>query len=530
MWSPGFLLLLLGSACLTVLSDPPDTSHDADQESQEEEKGFMKRILQWVKKNPRKSTQLVVDILEITPLSSPLGKVIKTGMDLFPVRKAEIEDVAGQIRALDVKLDIYRAEMKWDTGAGGAFQMTVNNIEEAWTKYSQLKSSFQKSEKRVALENMFFTFYNQHADDTLVLHQLLTAGSDSLTENLGDVLAAKLRCHEKDITDQFLYLNKLIRKGDILNDKYYNFKDANTEDRDSIAKRMASESASALVQSYHRCISGSAPYIERDVFELIDETKKHQEIANTVKDYLDKTYDRYDWMVFAFTAFYSKGRTYLLKRHVFSGFTEVKKGSVSVAVAKQVKGSYTNAYVVKDAIKECLSDQILCENIPNELKKCKKKVSGKMLSETYTAVHAFKINSQTATSAVDEGSQCLSIESSNPDDIMLADGTSEAPNVLISECGKVLGKYMVFIKSDEEINDVDPCEKIKCDNGGKCVKVSGTSVGVCECKYPFYGKHCKKSLDKYKGGLLKESTEVRPLSSFCGFLYAEEEEECDEFM
>ncbi|CAK6951980.1 uncharacterized protein LOC127369395 [Scomber scombrus] len=135
---------------------------------------------------------------------------------------------------------------------------------------------------------------------------------------------------------------------------------------------MASESASALVRSHHRCISGSAPYKARDVFERINETKKHLEIANTIKDYLDKTY-----------------------------------------------------------------------------------------------------------------------------------------------------------QSDEEINDVDPCKKIRCENGGKCVVVSGTSVGVCECNYSFCGKHCKKSLED-----CSRNVQETILIVHFAVLYApeEEEEEGNEFM
>lgn len=521
MCSPGLLLLLV-STCLSVLSAQPDSlpssHHDKgqpEQEPNENQQGMVKKFAKWIGRHPKTFGDVTFAILEALPFGKAVVAPLKPLLPLIPEGQEGLDNIKSGLKALDVKFDIFRADMKWDAGAGGAYQMTVNNIEKAWVKYNELGCSSKQTSgnKKKVLENIFFTFYSQYADSTLDLHQLLTAKPDSITKNLGDVLADKLRCHEKDITTQFLYLNKLMCKGNILNDKYYESKGANTEVRVNTAEEMASQSASALVRSHHRCISDSAAYIERDIFELIDDTKKHQKIADSIRDFLAKTYDRYDWMVFAFTTQNSKHKPDLVKRHIYSGFAEVERGTVTVAVAKQVKGAYTKAASVKQAIERCLSNNRICVNIPQKIRACRERVLGKELSQTYTAVHAYKSKSQTASTVV----ELPHVEDSElPHNSVSLNDPSLTPHLFTGECGKKFGKYTVLIKSDEEIMGVNPCSKVRCMNNSKCVVVSGTSIAVCECQYPFYGERCEKSLETYKRSLLQEPAGDNDAKAFCG--------------
>ncbi|XP_067433862.1 uncharacterized protein [Thunnus thynnus] len=518
MWSPGLLLLLLVSACLLVLSS--STRGDHNEEQVEKEKNVLKRIFEWSKKNPKKVSQVFVNIVEAIESGKPITTGLKSLLVIAPEGQEDMDAMKSGVKSLDIKLDIYGAEMKWNAGAGGAYQTTVINIEKTWVKYHELKCSSQETgAKKKELKDMFFTFYSQYADSTSLLYQLLTTKPDSITKNLGDVLADKLRCHEKDITTQFLYLNRLICKSNILNDKYYEFKGADTKARVKIDQEMASQSASALVQSHHRCISDSDTYIERDIFELIDDTKPHKEIAVTVSDFLKETYDKYYWIVFAFTTYYSKHGPAFMRRHVYSGFTEVEKGSVTVAVAKQVKGiHYDKAHFVEKAIENCLSRSQICFDVADTIKKCQEKVLGKSLSQTYTAVHAFKGHDQTAPisieETVDENSEPLTyipyMDESTPTVSYVHKGKCG------NELGNLIGNYYVFIKSDEEIMGVDPCSNVKCQHNGECVVVSG--IAMCKCKYPFYGEKCEESLEEYKKNLLEKLEGGQSADGFCDSL------------
>ncbi|XP_074478200.1 uncharacterized protein LOC141759769 [Sebastes fasciatus] len=432
------------------------------------------------------------------PVFGPaIAGAIKTLLLLAP-QADPLDVVNSDLKALNVKLDTFRAEIKWEAWAAGAYQIPANNIEEAWIKYTELLRSYNTTNKeKEELKNIFFTFYSQYVDSTLVLHQYLTAKPASITQNLGDLLADRLRCHEKDIKAQFLYLNELMVKGNMLNEKYYKFKKTNTNARVNAAQEIASQSASALTASHQRCLSDSDAYIERDVFEHIDDTKKHQEIADRVREFLAKTYDRYDWMVVAFTTQHSKHDLSLLNRHALSGFTEVQRGTVTVAVAKQVKGGHTNTAAVVQDVKKCLREGLkFCLNVVQKLMECQGTIFGKRLSQTYTAVHAFKKNNQTSTNA---------LEAPDEGDSAIPQSSSLTPHLFTGKCGKVLGKFTIFIKSDEELKSrEDLCSKVNCGKNGKCVVVPGTFIAMCECQYPYYGERCKMSLESYKSNLQQE--------------------------
>ncbi len=509
MLSLGLLYLLLVSSCLPVLSTPPgtplSTSPDDGQlepESHENQKK-LKKLFTWVKKNPRMIAEVLFSSLSFVPGISGLNKIVE--------KLPHADPLQSKLKALDVKLDIFHAEMKWDAWAAGAYQTPVNNIEIAWIKYTELVRSYLQTTntEKEALKKDFFTFYSQYADSTLVLHQLLTAKPLSIAQNFGDLLADRLRCHEKDVKAQFLYLNELMCKGNMLNEKYYEFKGTSTKAKVNTAHKIASQSASALIMSHQRCLSDSTAYIKMDIFERIDDTKKHEEIADSIKEFLVKTYDRYDWMVVAFTTHYSRHLPKIVKRHTLSGFIQVERGTVTVAVAKQVKGQHTAAAAVKRAITKCIpSKTIFCLDVAEKLKECQEKVFGKRLSQTYTAVHAFKRKSHTSTSAV-KAPDTEYMDSALPESsVSLKDDSSLTPYLFTGECGNILGDFMVLIKSDVEIKGDNPCTKVKCQHNGKCVVVSGTFIAMCKCQYPHYGEHCEMSLESYKRQL-QQDTEGR---------------------
>ncbi|XP_035512361.1 uncharacterized protein LOC118324239 [Morone saxatilis] len=511
MSSPGLLFLLLMSSCLPVLSAPPDTPHDEEELEQQphpnQHANMVKKLGSWLKKNFRGIGGVLIASIEPVPVAgAPIAGALKTLLLVTP-NEDPLDTVNSNLKALTIKLDTFSAELKWAAWAAGAYQMPVNNIEKAWIKYTELVRASTGNE---ALKTDFFTFYSQYADSTLVLHQFLTAKSPSVTQNLGDLLADRLRCHEKDIKAQFLYLNKLMCKGNVLNEKYYEFKGKDNNARVDTAHKIASESASALITSHKRCISDSAAYIEKDIFERIDDTQKHQEIADNIRAFLVKTYDRYDWMVVAFTTQNSRHKPKLLKRHDLSGFTEVQRGTVTVAVAKQVKGAHTKTATVIEAIKRCLPQGvIMCLDVTQKLMECQETVFGKSLSQIYTAVHAYKKSSHTSTNTVEAPND---EDSALPESSVSLKGQSSlTPHVFTGKCGTIFGKFIIFIKSDEEIMGVDPCSKKKCSQNGECVVVPGTLIAMCECQYPHYGEHCEMTLETYNRQL-RQNTERRTLT------------------
>lgn len=178
-----------------------------------------------------------------------------------------------------------------------------------------------------------------------------------------------------------------------------------------------------------------------------------------------------------------------------TGFTEVKKEGISVAVARQVKGTHTKTASVKQTIGRCIKDSVKCHEVEKKLRECTETMEGKSVTRTYTAVHAYLRKAHDSYNTKEETDEGYEV-SAAPED--------QTPHVYIGKCEKYLGlgkgKFVVLIKSDEEIMTEDPCSKLDCGGAGrgKCVKVKGMFLAMCECKMPYYGEHCEESLEDYK--------------------------------
>ena len=150
MWIPGLLFLLLMSSCLPVLSDPPDTPMETSDDQGHTEQGHesggregkCEKITNWFKNNYRGVGDVLVANIEPVPIvGGQIAGGIKSMLLLAP-QADPMNVVYSDIKALDVKLDYFRAEIKW---AAGVYQIPVNNIEKAWYKYTELVSGYSKT-------------------------------------------------------------------------------------------------------------------------------------------------------------------------------------------------------------------------------------------------------------------------------------------------------------------------------------------------------------------------------------------------
>lgn len=256
-----------------------------------------------------------------------------------------------------------------------------------------LQQSKNDDEKKRHIDE-FINAYLKYKPATKTLHNLLKPKETTFINNLGEMLAEHVKCHDKDIREYTMLISKLIYKGNTMNQFYYKLKNIESSAKIDEAAKIAYDSASAMFQIHKNCINDSTEYIKKDVEGLIDNTKNLQKLAQTVRSFLDKTYDIYDWMVVAFITKHSKHKIIeTLNKHVLSGFTEVTKGRVIVAIARQVKGTHTKAGKVTEAIKRCFAKSVLCYKVAKKLSECEEIVEESekriQVSQTYTAVYAY---------------------------------------------------------------------------------------------------------------------------------------------
>ncbi|XP_044186110.1 uncharacterized protein LOC122966172 [Thunnus albacares] len=493
MASAGLLLLLLVSSSLILSSLSASVQLGKPKMSRKEKakKGF--KIAAYVLD---KGLHVLTPAFEAIPVAGPYLKAISETI------QAILED-SGVIHA-DPTLGVYRDDIaklktefkyvqtKWDTMAD-QYNKYGNYISRAWTKYTQLEELCadpkKSSEEKQNHINHFKTSYPKVRGYTESLHDLLknrdlTATSGPELNKFGQVMAQHVRCHVKEIRVFSLLTYLLVNQGIVVS----NFMDH--LDKVNEAKDLAQiyvDTASALFQIEKYCISNFTGYIHFDVKDLVKDKTDRKKVAENIRSFLEKTYESYDWMVIVFITKHSEKLISRRNLHTTYGFEDIPVDELTVSVAKQVKGTYTKAIQVSHDIKSCLEKnkkKVKCSEVPQTLGDCKT-ANGHPLLETFTAVHAFIKESHQSTSA-------KNVEHATKD--------PEAKTAYFYEGDCVRdrlkpGRFVVLIKSDEEIENKDPCSKKKCGGAtkGKCELVENTLIPVCECKGQNYGDKCEGS-------------------------------------
>ncbi|XP_042599424.1 uncharacterized protein LOC122140341 [Cyprinus carpio] len=410
----------------------------------------------------------------------------------------------GEFEHLNTKLDQYHAEQKWDSWASSAYHKPELDIDVAWKTYTTLLKSLREAKddkKREDHKKEFEKAYEKFEPATKTLHSLLIDKGVSFKYPLGDLLAEHVNCHEKNIREYTVFIYKLIYKGNTMNEFYYKLKHTESDAKANEMANIAYDAASVMFQVHMQCIKNSMDYVKKDVKSIIDQKKARSELAKEVWSFLVKEYDRYDWMVVAFISKKSQHeKMKTLNSHVLTGFTPVEEGIVTVAVARQVKGTHDKAALVKQAIGRCIDEKVLCYKVAEKLAKCNELVEGKPVSQRYTAVHAYLRDAHDSQDAQKEQEEDYDVNTAPEDspDLYIYNGKcTKSPGVKG-------GKFVVLIKSDEEMMTEDPCSKLDCgekEKRGSCVSMKDVFLAACECNNPYYGQNCEESLDDYKKDL-----------------------------
>ncbi|KAM4530082.1 uncharacterized protein PAE49_022744 [Odontesthes bonariensis] len=499
------LLLVLSSLLLCSLSAPPSSS-------QQEHHALQKRtgpsdVGKSVKKivtggKPLNPTDVKDKIIKVVAAAEPLLDLIpeparhyvKAVFKLLTGQAGDTEQIIGSLKAefkkLNEKLDRHHEITLWNTWASGPYQEAEINIMLAWKKFDQFQDEC-KGSCSDQYKNTFKELHTNMASAPDKLHLLLNAQQPSFITDFGKLLADHVRCHEKSIDDFTVLIDKLMFMGNIISGLYYSTIGVN---RDQELIKITHETSMAMSNIHKYCILHPDEYIKKDTLDLIDENQDRSELAKDIRSSLEQKFDRYDWLVVAFITRNSQYSFWFFKKlnkHFLSGFAEVTKGEVSVAVAKQVKGTYSRAEKVKEDITKCLGKKPDCQEVIEKLKQCKDN-KGAELMGMVTAVHSYI--SKSHDSVVDPSKK----EQDSDDEYIDQDKTSELPYIHKGQCNKYKifdgGHFRVMIKSDEEMQNEDPCKDVDCGgiDRGECVPLKNVLKAVCECKMGFHGKECEE--------------------------------------
>ncbi|CAK6982072.1 hypothetical protein EXN66_Car016335 [Scomber scombrus] len=503
MASPGLLFLLMVSSSLLLsgLSAPSSSKQlqtHALQKRTGAKKGFVTAAAY--------SAKVINAVAPFMGLIEPSGTLISAILSLASVVLAEIgglgEDatqalIRTEFSNLNIKIDQYHKEQKWDTWAS-AYAKYETKIDTKWDNFKNLVKDFEKKGNEKQWNKKIDEFITQYKPDTInEFANLLTKENAAFITDFGKLISDHVKCHEKDVKVLTQVINTLIYQGVTMSHFYYKRKEMNDE-VDKLAKK-AYEVSSTMFQIHKKCIIDSMKFVEEDVKNLIDNSDKSQQ-AKKIRGFLEKAYDRYDWTVVVFNTASSERSSFFTKawkRHDLSGFIEVTKDTFTAAVSGQLKGKHTKGKTVSEDIKNCVKDSDQCMDVIEKLKKCN------TITDRYSAVHVYTRKSKIHDSKVAKDAKDT-YEGMSPEG-----PEAQTPYFYKGTChltsGGTTGRFLVFIKSDEEIEKKEPCSTMKCEKkGGKCVVLEKTLIPVCECNEFYYGELCEQSLDEYKKNMNEE--------------------------
>lgn len=418
-----------------------------------------------------------------------------------------MENIIAEFDNLNSVITEHHTEEVWSIWSSTVYYKSELDIKKAWEDYKTLLKDLylakNNPEQTKMLNKEFTDKYSHYESATSALNIAMRKEGLSLKGDFERIFADKILCKENQLRDYNAFVSELIVMGNTMNLFYYKLLKTDSQAKNDKLAEIAYNVAEVMFDIHMECLSDSMKYSKISVEKLIDVASPKDELADKILSHLEKAYDSYNWMVVVFkTSSSSHKHMKSLNNHFLTGFTEISKRGITVAIVRQVRGNHNKAASVRQAIERCFSKTVECKDVEKTLTKCRETVETISVSKTYSAIHAFKRKASHDSHSAKE----VTGQKNNEDEVVNVETSpsDQTPYIYTGECnkspGRKGGKFKVFIKSDEEIMTEDPCDRLDCGgNGrGKCVKVNESFLALCKCETPYYGQHCEQSLEDYK--------------------------------
>uniref|UniRef100_A0A3Q1J9A5 Uncharacterized protein n=1 Tax=Anabas testudineus TaxID=64144 RepID=A0A3Q1J9A5_ANATE len=447
MASPGllFLLLMLSSLLLSSMTSPSSSNkqevHDLQEVHHLQKRGSTaKKLLSagdYIVKFASATSPFIGMIPIVGQYINNFTGLAKCVISVLKGQPDPTKALLEEFKNLNLKIDEYHVEQKWDQWASQYYNIEVD-IEIAWNEFEKVVQVFNDTdnlEDRKNIVHYFKKTFKHISTATQKIHMILTNTKTSFQTDFSKLLSEHFKCHEKDIKEFVIFLNTLIYKGNSV--KLFYDRLAGVSSEEELAN-IAFEGAKVMFEIHNNCISNSLKYVKEDIEKQIPDIEDRDELAKFSRLFLERTYDRYNWITVAFR---TKGSTHRhakqFNKHILSGFINMTKGDI--------KGNHTKADKVRKAFENCLDKSVDCQNIANKLSECKESVDGIKIDKTYTAVHAYISESHDSFNALDAKQA--------PDEEYLSlDTPSRTPYIYTGVCRKYnalnTGHFRVLIKSN----------------------------------------------------------------------------------
>ncbi|XDV52442.1 hypothetical protein PO909_021170 [Leuciscus waleckii] len=244
-----------------------------------------------------------------------VASVVNMVLIFIPQEDPVLNEVTKGFAEMNRKLDLLSiqisnlaTDVEWFNYASIYSQDEVR-ILNSWKKFNEFfqKSQWvQSKEDKLRLAEIFVNYYENTGTEASVanLYHYLTVKDTSLSGNLNELLRKKFKCDFQDIGKYNVYFSRLLWQGMVLNQFYWNLIGLNSSgieaEHTQMFNNVYAAQKSALIAE---CLDNYELYLKEDVVRIsnglsADDTTA---IAVQVKEFLDKKYFWYNWVVMVYT-------------------------------------------------------------------------------------------------------------------------------------------------------------------------------------------------------------------------------------
>ncbi|CAM4735420.1 unnamed protein product [Leuciscus chuanchicus] len=400
-----------------------------------------------------------------------VASVVNMVLIFIPQEDPVLNEVTKGFAEMNRKLDLLSiqisnlaTDVEWFNYASIYSQDEVR-ILNSWKKFNEFfqKSQWvQSKEDKLRLAEIFVNYYENTGTEASVanLYHYLTVKDTSLSGNLNELLRKKFKCDFQDIGKYNVYFSRLLWQGMVLNQFYWNLIGLNSSgieaEHTQMFNNVYAAQKSALIAE---CLDNYELYLKEDVVRIsnglsADDTTA---IAVQVKEFLDKKYFWYNWVVMVYTD--------EEKNHKLYNMIKIPVGKITVNVG------YTLEATSHSGIFQCSN---------NKLSFCVKRqrfgpdLECKGLQDKDSIIKVMHASVKQQFVQVPKATE-----------------VSSDFKCMLDEY-KLSSYHKLYVYNSRNIS---PCLKDTCVNGGKCKRLLDSTEYLCECPTSYHGDRCENKIE-----------------------------------
>ncbi|CAM4275622.1 unnamed protein product [Leuciscus chuanchicus] len=431
------------------------------------------------KSDTKKLTDVMKNLANVASLAPGVGNLVASVVNMVlifipqddPVLNAVqkgFEEVNRKLDSISIQISNLATDVEWFNYAS-VYSQDELRILNAWKKFNDLRQNsqlVQNKEQKLRLAEIFVNYYENTGTEASVanLYHYLTVKDTSLSGNLNELLRKKFKCDFQDIGKYNVYFSSLLWKGMVLNQFYWKLVGLDSSGIEAKHTQMFKNVYEAQKSALEYCLTNHMQYVKADVVEISKGLSNDNKtaIAVKVKEFLDKKYTWYNWVVLVYN-------TYQADYYKLYDLIKITEDTITVAVGYTLITKEKDETPVKETANDCFKDK-QCE-IKDKVHNCRFTWSNPH-DNSGTQFNYIFTEYAKATHAAYGKEFAVAPEPFHQNDC---------------QWGYSTRKISIYYSQKLPV-----CQSNTCSNNGRCSRLLDSNEWMCECPDGYYGERCEE--------------------------------------